>query len=657
MDTLEPPASEEILSILESMSDAFCAVDKQWRLVYINSRAEQITRRARSDLLGKLIWEAFPESIGSTFYDHYHLKSAEGFKLRLEVFCPQIQAWLEINAMPSPLGLAFYFRDVTKHRMSSANLEHLAEQIFSHHSYLEALLLQIPAGVMISEAPSGRVLYGNERMEQLLGHPLAPPTNVAEYAVWRGFHPDGEPYLPHEWPLARTITTGEIISAEEVHIERPDGTRLAILISASPVRDRLGKILAGIVVEQDITEHRETLDALKNSMRLETEARVQAETAIKFRDQFVAMVSHELRTPLNPVALTLAAMELDPRLPKDLQDEVAMLRRNVGIETKLIDDLLDLTSIANGKFSLDMKPTAMHALLREVTEIVEGETLARLQRVTLELHALDDTVGGDAVRLQQVFWNIVKNAVKFAPVGGQIHIRTFNPGPLTIAIEVQDSGVGISADALPRIFAAFEQGDANLTWQFGGLGLGLTICKAIVDLHGGHIEAASGGVGKGARIRVELPIMSAVEKVADAPARIQSEPSDSLRVLVVEDHADTLRVLRRLLESSGYVVATAGSAAAAMSYATANEFDVLVSDIGLPDRSGHELLRQVKKVHNVPAIAISGFGSAADIKKSRDAGFYGHLTKPLDFKLLHATIQHAMHKGRAPHAPLVISVL
>jgi PAS domain S-box-containing protein len=191
MDTSNSsPGNEDIISILESMSDAFCAVDKQWRLIYVNGRAEQITHRSRADLLGKLIWDAFPESIGSAFYEHYHLKSAEGLRLRLEVFCPPLQAWLEVNAMPSPLGLAFYFRDVTKQRRSTGDLEHLAEQIFSQHAYLETLLRHIPAGVIISEAPSGRVLFGNERMEELLGHPVVPPKNVAEYGVWRGFHPE-----------------------------------------------------------------------------------------------------------------------------------------------------------------------------------------------------------------------------------------------------------------------------------------------------------------------------------------------------------------------------------------------------------------------------------------------------------------------------------
>ena len=655
MDNLKPPANQDLLSILESMSDAFCAVDKQWRLIYINGRAEQVTHCNRADLLGKLIWDAFPESIGSAFYDHYHLKIAEGFKLRLEVFCPALQAWLEINAMPSPLGLAFYFRDVTRQRRATGDLEHLAEQIFSHHAYLETLLRHIPAGVIISEAPGGRVLFGNERMEEILGHPIIAPKNVGDYVVWRGFHPDGQPYAPHEWPLARAITSGEVVTGEEIHIERPDGRRLALLISAAPIRDRLGKILAGIVVEQDITDHKQTSDALKNSVHLEQEARCEAELANKFKDPFIAMVSHELRTPLNPVVMTLAAMEVDPRLPEDFHDDVAMLRRNIGIETKLIDDLLDVTSIANGKFRLDVKPTSMHALLREVAEILGNDGEARQQKLTLALDAKDDTVNGDPVRLHQVFWNLLKNALKFTPIAGEIWIRTSNPRSTTIAIEVQDVGMGIAAEALPRIFDAFEQADQNTRQQFGGLGIGLAICRAIVNLHGGNIEAQSDGPGKGARFCVELRVTRDLAEVATKFHDKLRQPADSLRLLVVEDHEDTLRVLHRLLETMGYRVATAASAAAALNYVAANEVDVLVSDIGLPDRTGHELLRQVKKIQNIPAVAISGFGSAHDIQSSHDAGFYRHLTKPLDFGFLHATIQQAVREAEAQPPPLVAS--
>jgi len=655
MDASESSPNQDFLPILESMSDAFCAVDKEWRLIYINGRAEQIMHCSKVDLLGKLIWDAFPETIGSSFYDHYHLKIADGFRLRLEVFCPQLQVWLEVNAMPSPLGLAFYFRDVTKQRRSTGDLEQLSEQIFSQHAYLETLLRHVPVGVIISEAPSGRVLYGNERMEQILGHPIVPPKNVAEYVVWRGFHPDGRPYVPHEWPLARAITTGEVVNGEEIHIERLDGRRLALLVSAAPIRDRLGNILAGIVVDQDITEHKNTADALKNSVRLEQQARLDAELASRFKDQFIAMVSHELRTPLTPVVMSLAALELDPQLPVDLQDEIAMLRRNVAIETKLIDDLLDVTSITNHKFRLDVKPTSIHALLREVAEMIGGDANIKSQKLLLELVAEDDTVQGDLLRLHQVFWNILRNAVKFAPYGGEIRISTLNPTPGAIEVAVKDGGVGISAQALPRIFSAFEQADQGMDRQFGGLGIGLTIAKAIVDLHGGSIHAESAGPGKGARFRVELPLTRESEVVAAKIPEKVTKTAISLRILAVDDHEDTLRVLRRLLQLLGYSLATADSATAALNYAATNEFDVLLSDIGLPDENGHDLLRKMKRIRNVPAIAVSGYGSATDIQNSLDAGFCAHLTKPLDCDRLHATIQKVVREGSWRAAPLARS--
>jgi hypothetical protein len=629
-------------------------VDKQWRLIYMNGRAEEITHCDRADLLGKLFWDAFPETIGSAFYDHYHLKNAEGIRLRLEVFCPHLQAWLEVNAMPSPFGLAFYFRDITQQRKSTGDLEQLAEQLFSQHAYLETLLRHVPVGVIVSEAPGGRVLFGNERMEQILGHPIVPPRNVAEYAVWRGFHPDGRPYEADEWPLARAITTGEVVHGEEIHIERIDGGRRALLVSAAPIRDRLGKILAGIVVDQDITEQKQTSDALKNSVRLEQQARHEAELASRFKDQFIAMVSHELRTPLTPVVMSLTALELDPHLPEDLQNEVAMLRRNVGIETKLIDDLLDVTSIANGRFLLEVKPTSIAVLLRDVVEIVGPDAKNKLQKLVLDQGAVDDMVRGDPVRLHQVFWNILKNAVKFTPCGGRISIRTWNPKSAAIAIEINDEGMGIAAQALPRIFGAFEQADPSVSRQRGGLGIGLTICKAIVDLHGGSILAESAGPGKGARFSVELPVMRAIEETAPKNPEPIKKLANSIRLLIVDDHEDTRRVLRRLLESLGYSVATAGSATAALSHVTVNEIDVLVSDLGLPDASGHDLVRQVQRIRNVPAVAISGFGSAVDIQNSLDAGFYAHLIKPLDFNLLHATIQRAMHEGKPQMALAVI---
>jgi len=331
--------------------------------------------------------------------------------------------------------------------------------------------------------------------------------------VWRGFHPDGRPYEAHEWPLARAITTGEVVVGEEIHIERIDGKRLALLVSAA-----LSAIGSGDPGwhRRRSGHHRTQADGRRAEKQRASGAvgTSAGRASEQSQDEFIAMVSHELRTPLTPVVMSLAALERDSHLPEDLRDEVGMLRRNVAVETKLIDDLLDVTSISNGKFRLDVEPTSIHTLLRNVAEIVASDVEIRCQKLTLELSALDDTVKGDPIRLHQVFWNILKNAVKFAPQGGEIWVGTFNPRPGAIVIEVKDGGVGISPQALPHIFDAFEQADQGMSRPFGGLGIGLTICKAIVDLHGGSIHAESAGPGKGHASVWKLPVSCDIEETA-----------------------------------------------------------------------------------------------------------------------------------------------
>jgi CheY-like chemotaxis protein len=292
---------------------------------------------------------------------------------------------------------------------------------------------------------------------------------------------------------------------------------------------------------------------------------------------------------------------------------------------------------------MDMQSTNIHTLLRNVIEILRSDLNTKSIKVTRKLEARHAHVSGDAARLHQVFWNVLKNAIKFTSERGRIAIHTFNPRPKVLAIEITDSGEGIDSAAIPRIFTAFEQGDRGVLRKFGGLGLGLTISKAIMELHGGTIRVDSEGKGKGSCFTLEFRT-DAIEKPADRITGTLQERKaiPRTRMLLVDDHKDTLRVLRRLLESLGYQVATAASVGAALSYAATNPIDVLVSDIGLPDASGHELMRQLKQIQGVPGVAVSGFGLEADVQHSHDAGFFAHLTKPINLHLLHETIQHAL---------------
>ena len=370
-------------------------------------------------------------------------------------------------------------------------------------------------------------------------------------------------------------------------------------------------------------------------------AEVQSASAAK--DRFLAMLSHELRTPLNPVLMAAGALRDDPELPPTMRDTLRMMQRNIALEARLIDDLLDFSRITNGKLQLHRVPLDLHALVHAVVEICAEDIAAGPHTVTLDLQARRATVFGDPARLQQVLWNLLKNALKFTPAPGRLAIRTVQASDDMVALTVSDNGVGIDPARLAGIFGAFEQGGDGVTARFGGLGLGLAITKAFVELHDGTIRAASAGPGQGTQITVELPLL-AVEPAPAAPAAPAVPADDPMPVaptgtlLLVDDHADTLQVMARLLKRRGYEVLLATDCQSARELARQQSFDLIVSDLGLPDGSGLTLLRELRQSRPVPAIALSGYGMEEDLRQSQAAGYDEHLTKPIDFPLLVRTI-------------------
>ncbi|MGP0064111.1 MAG: PAS domain-containing protein, partial [Isosphaeraceae bacterium] len=390
---------------------------------------------------------------------------------------------------------------------------------------------------------------------------------------------------------------------------------------------------------QDITARKDAEAQLK-------EAKEAAETASRAKDRFLAVLSHELRTPLSPILTAVALMEMTPGLTPELQEYLAMIRRNIGLETRLIDDLLDLSRVISGKLRLERRPTHLNALVQHVLDIVGDEVRANGLVLETDLVARSDLVDVDPARVQQVVWNLVKNAAKFTPSGGTIRVATRQAGERFVEVEVRDTGKGIAPGALPYIFDAFEQGDPTITQRFGGLGLGLSISKAIVDRHGGTIRAASDGPGLGASFMVTLALLSSSEEGRDddglppAPA-----PAGRVRVLFVEDHADTARAMARLLERCGYQVDWADCVAEALRLAAERPFDVVVSDLGLPDGSGYELMRILKDRYGARGIALSGFGMEGDILRGRESGFLEHLVKPVDVGTLDQAIRGIVGLG------------
>jgi len=321
----------------------------------------------------------------------------------------------------------------------------------------------------------------------------------------------------------------------------------------------------------------------------------------------------------------------------------------VDLECRLIDDLLDLSRVIAGKMRVKNLPLRIHELLSQTMQYCTSPIYGKRIKVTQEYNAQNDHVSGDPARLQQVFWNLLSNATKFTPEKGEINLRTFNDAAGRLVVEVQDSGEGIPHEALPKIFDAFEQGDARVTHQFGGLGLGLAIAKAVIDLHGGTIRASSEGKGRGSTFTVELQTVPMPEaQPSRSPVAVRETKKKMTRVLLVEDHPDTADVMSGLLTALGHNVKTADTVAGALDLAQHESFDVVVSDIGLPDASGYELMAAIKQKCPLPGIALSGYGMEEDVQRSRKAGFSDHLVKPVDILALEAVIRRVVQAQPQP---------
>ncbi len=489
---------------------------------------------------------------------------------------------------------------------------------------LDGVLLMDSGGAIVDWNPAAERIFGWRR-EEILGQPLADCVIPEEL---RDAHRRG---------LERYLATGHgPILGKRLELEalRRDGTRFPVELSINPLPGTAQALFVGFV--RDNTERLAADEKLRS-------AKEAAEAASRAKDNFVAALSHELRTPLTPVLLSATVLREDLRLPADVRAEMAMMERNIGLEARLIDDLLDLTRITRGKLPLRLEPCDVHSLLSHAVDIVRDDARAKNIEVDLRLSAQLFGITGDPARLQQVFWNLLKNAVKFTPTGGRIVIKTHDATTgERLIVEVADTGLGFSPAVAEQIFRPFEQAGREADHRAGGLGLGLAIARAIVDLHGGAIHAESPGEGLGATFAVEFPgaTLPVHGIVSDDPEPGEAAPATPRRILLVEDHEATLTVLTRLLKRAGHTVTPASSVAAALAAAAASNFEILISDLGLPDGTGVELIRALRIDYpDFRVIALSGYGMEEDLQRTQGAGFDDHLVKPVDFDQLRRALR------------------
>ena len=421
------------------------------------------------------------------------------------------------------------------------------------------------------------------------------------------------------------------IRDQGLRVRKDGSTFLADVVITALLNDD-GELRGFSKVTRDLTDQMRARE-----IEAEKIAAVRANAA---KDDFLAKLSHELRTPLTPALAAASYMAENVReLPAKFSDDIHLIRRNVQLEARLIDDLLDLTRISTGKIDLHPQSVDAHDVADDALKMVRSDVYRKKQTLSTDFAATDHQIWADPVRIEQVFWNLINNAVKFTPAGGEISIKTWNEdGHLRFVIT--DSGIGIAEEKQGKLFDAFEQGESGTSRQFGGLGLGLAICKNLVELHGGTIQVNSRGRGYGTSASVQLKCFYGAEITRpisdDLPDNAQSS-----RLLLVEDHVDTRRVLERLLAGFGYTVAVAGSVEEALAVYRNEEFDLILSDIGLPDGTGYDLIAKAKRIRDVTGVALTGYGMSEDVRRSQEAGFAFHLTKPIDAGELRSVLRKA----------------
>ena len=624
----------------------FCFIDRDLRYVRINERLAKLNGLPAEAHVGRHISEIVPNLVESVRAVTDRILATGEAVLDQEfngetTAAPGLERFWQESWYPvrdsagETLGFGVIVEETTERKQA-------ADALRESHEFTHRVLDNNIAAFVGVTTLDGTVTYANRAPLEAAGIPASEVIGKKFWdCFWWSYSPAIQAQLRKAFAHA---ASGETVRYD-VPVRTAGDTRTWIDFQVAPLRDAGGHVTHLIPSAMDITVRHaaeqkllaseERMAALNEQLVLSSlrqhELTEVAETANAAKDRFLAMLSHELRTPLTPVLLAVGLIELNPGLSTETREDLAMITRNIKLETKLIDDLLDLNRIHSGKLLLDLAPIDLNEAVRHVCAICQTDLQGLEMRLTIVLDPAAGLVAADNARLQQILWNVLRNAIKFTPKYGDIRIMTTRLAAGRCEVRVQDSGVGIPQEMLPRIFDAFEQGGKSVTQKFGGLGLGLAICKALVELHQGTIRVESPGEGKGATFIIELPVAPSALSATDTLAQTtRAQLSRPIRLLLVEDHADTVRMLTRLLTNAGFIVVSASDVASALAAAERETFDVLISDLGLPDGSGNDVMRALRLRSDLPGIVMSGYGREEDVRWSEEAGFSEHLVKPVD---------------------------
>jgi len=634
-------SEERFQAFLRNSPVASWMTDEEGRILFLSEPYTRMFGLRPEAAIGRSPFDLYPHSFAQNFYDNIRAVAETGGTLETIEDAPRSDG---------SLGHFLVFKFPVRDAGGRLLVGGVAADITEMKRAEEALREKEELFRLATEAISGMIYDWSletdevQRSQGLLGLLGYWPEEIDGVVDWwrQQVHPEDSPRTAAE--IYGAIEGGSASFSVEYRLRHRDGRYIHAWDKGLIVRDPQGRAVRVVGSTIDISSREKAREELERAHR-------EARAANEAKDRFLATLSHELRTPLTPVMAVLSRLESLPALAGQAAD-LAMIRRNVELESRLIDDLLDLTRVASGKLELHRREIDAREVVEHALSTIRTELEAKGLRLESGLTAEEHRVWADAPRLTQVLWNLLSNAVKFTPPGGVVTVQScVDERSRELVIEVRDTGIGIEPDVLPRIFDAFEQTDRRITRRFGGLGLGLAVGRAIMDLHGGRLTAASEGGGQGAAFTLYLPLGCVQEDLEETGIwftrpRLAAAPAPAaraLRILLVEDHPDTAEAMADLLRLMGHEVTVAGSVTEGLATAEAMQaaggIGLVVSDLGLPDGSGQDLMRELSRRWHLKGIALSGYGMEEDVRRSREAGFARHLTKPVDLDTLRAAIR------------------
>ena len=635
-----------VRATLESTTDAILVTDEEGKVTHFNDKyldlwkiprevveggtasdVREFASRNIADAQGFFARIAEIDATRQESFDALELKDGRIFERYSKV----------LSVDGRSVGRVWSLRDVTQRHLS---------EITSHR--LAAIVASSDDGI-IGKDLNSIVTSWNSGAERIFGYT---EDEMIGTSIMRLIPPNRQ---AEELEILGRIRRGERFDHFETIRLAKGGRQLSVSITVSPIKDSAGHVVGASKVVRDITERKKAEAALKkavteaeaaNRERLqlldsERAARSEAERASRMKDEFLATLSHELRTPLNAVLGWAHILRSGELKAAELKQGLDTIERNARVQAQIIEDLLDMSRIISGKVRLAVKQIDLPAVLNESIEIVRASAEAKGIRLQSLVDPRAGPISGDFDRLQQVFWNLLNNAIKFTPKGGQVQVLLERVNS-QIEASVIDTGEGIAPEFLPYVFDRFQQGDASTTRRHGGLGLGLAIVKQLVELHGGYVRVKSAGIGKGTTFTVHLPLNTFERDNHSCsqatPRTNQPLPNVSLiniHVLVVDDEVDARELVKRLLEMAGATVSTAASASEAIKRILAARPDVLVCDIGMPAEDGYSLIQKVRVIEKgqgtaLPAVALTAYARLEDRTKAIRSGFQNHLAKPVE---------------------------